>query len=194
MKSDVIVVSSKGAGMDAAMAQADRTATELKLSHRDALHMRLLVEEMMGMIRSIIGQLEGKFWIETDDAAYRLHLQTVTLMDTQQRAQLLSASSSGKNEAHRGIMGKLRAFFEPMPINETPSYLAETVIPGDRNGDLSWSLDAYRERLRRRRESSEDAQEEWDELEKSVVSHIADNITVSIRGYDVELVILKKLA
>lgn len=194
MKSDVIVVSSKGAGMDAAMAQADRTATELKFSHRDALYMRLLVEEMMGMIRSIIGQLEGKFWIETDDAAYRLHLQTVTLMDTQQRAQLLSASSSGKNEAHRGIMGKLRAFFEPMPINETPSYLAETVIPGDRNGDLSWSLDAYRERLRRRRESSEDAQEEWDELEKSVVSHIADNITVSIRGYDVELVILKKLA
>ena len=53
--------------MDAALALADRTAQELELSHRDALHMRLLVEEMMGMIRSIIGGLEGKFWIETDD-------------------------------------------------------------------------------------------------------------------------------
>ena len=195
MKSDVIVVSSKGAGMDAAMAQADRTATELKLSHRDALHMRLLVEEMMGMIRSIIGQLEGKFWIETDDAAYRLHLQTVTLMDTQQRAQLLSASSSGNNEAHRGIMGKLRAFFEPMPVLDTPACLVETLaIPGNENGELTWSLEAYRERLRKRKEASDEAQVEWDELEKSVVSHIADNVEVSIRVNDVDLVISKKLS
>ena len=194
MKSDVILVSSKGEGMNAALAQADRTAEALKLSPRNALHMRLLVEEMMSMIRSIIGQLEGKFWIETDDAGYRLYLQTVTLMDTQQRAQLLSASSTGKNEAHRGIMGKLRAFFEPMPIDDTPALLAASVLPGDEKGELSWSLEAYRERLNRRKNASEDAQEEWDELEKSVVSHIADNIVISIRGYDVELVIHKKLA
>ena len=193
MKSEVIVVSSKGSGMDAALALADRTAQELELSHRDALHMRLLVEEMMGMIRSIIGGLEGKFWIETDDGEYRLYLKTVTLMDTQQRAQLLSAASSGKNEAHRGLMGKLRAFFEPLPIDEAPAYLAETLLPGDETGDLSWSLEAYRERLHRRRETSQGAREEWDELEKSVVSHIADNIVVGIRGYDVELVIHKKL-
>lgn len=194
MKSDVILVSSKGEGMNAALAQADRTAEALKLSPRDALHMRLLVEEMMSMIRSIIGQLEGKFWIETDDTGYRLYLQTVTLMDTQQRAQLLSASSTGKNEAHRGIMGKLRAFFEPMPIDDTPALLAASVLPGNEKGELSWSLEAYRERLNRRKNASEDAQEEWDELEKSVVSHIADNIVISIRGYDVELVIHKKLA
>ena len=194
MKYDVVVVSNRGAGMDAALAMADHAAQALKLSHRDAMHMRLLVEEMMGMIRSIIGELEGRFWIETDGTAYRLYLQTTTLMDTQQRAQLLSASTSGKNEAHRGIMGKLRAFFEPMPIDETPAYLVETALPGDEKGDLSWSLEAYRERLLKRKDSSGGAQEEWDELEKSVVSHIADNIEVSIRGYDVKLVILKKLA
>ena len=90
-------------------------------------------------------------------------------------------------------MGKIRAFFEPMPIEQTPAYLAETIAPSSAGGDLSWSMEAYRERLLNRREGSADAQEEWDELEKSVVSHIADNVTVSIRGYDVELVILKRL-
>ena len=194
MKSEVIAVSSKGMGMDAALLQADQTAKQLGLSDRDALRMRLLVEEMMSMMRSIIGQLEGKFWIETDDNAYRLVLQTKTLMDAEQRAQLLSTSTSGKNEAHRGIMGKLRAFFEPIPVLDTPAFLVETVaIPGNENGELTWSLEAYRERLAKRREASEEAQAEWDELEKSVVSHIADNIQVSIQNNDVEIVFLKNL-
>lgn len=193
MKTEAIIVSSKGKGMDAALAQADQTAAQLGLVGKNAMHMRLMVEEMMSMMRSIIGGLEGRFWIEADDGAYRLYLRTKTLMDTEQRAQLLSASTSGKNEAHRGLMGKIRAFLEPMPIDSCPALLAETIIPGDEKGDLTWSLDAYRERLRRRKETSDGAQEEWDELEKSVVSHIADNIQVSIRGYDVELMIVKKI-
>ena len=194
MKYDVVVVSNRGAGMDAALAMADHTAQALKLSHRDAMHMRLLVEEMMNMVRSIIGQLEGKFWIENEGKSYKLYLQTKTLMDTEQRKQLVSASTSGKNEAHRGIMGKIRAFFEPMPIEDTPSYLAGTIVRGNANDDLTWSLEAYRERLRNGKDASDEAREEWDELEKSVVSHIADNVTVSIRNYDVEMMIYKKLS
>ena len=193
MKSDVIAVSSKGQGMDAALAQADQTAGQMGLSPREALHMRLLVEEMMSMVRSIIGGLEGKFWIETEDGAYRLYLQMASLLDAEQRKQLISASTSGKNEAHRGIMGKIRAFFEPMPIEDTPAYLAGTIVRGNASDDLTWSMEAYRERLLKRKDASDEAQQEWDELEKSVVSHIADNVTVSIRNYDVELMIYKKL-
>lgn len=194
MKSEVIVVSSKGAGMDAALAQADITANQLGLSRREALHMRLLVEEMMNMVRSIIGRLEGKFWIETENGSYRLCLQMASLLDAEQRKQLLSASTSGKNEAHRGLMGKIRAFFEPMPIEDTPAYLAGTIVQGSANDDLNWSMEAYRERLARRKDGSAEAQQEWDELEKSVVCRIADNITVSIHNYNVELVIYKKLS
>lgn len=193
MKTEEIVVSSKGEGMSAALAQADRIAEQLGLADKDALHLRLLVEETMNLIRSVIGQLEGRFWIEASDGAYRLHLKTVTLMDAEQRAQLLSASTSGKNQAHRGIMGKIRAFFEPMPIDDTPAYLADTIVTNGENGELTWSLDAYRERLSKSKDTAGEAQEEWDELEKSVISHVADNVQVSIRGYDVEMVILKKL-
>ncbi len=193
MKTDKIAVSSKGRGMDTALALVEVTADQMGLSPREALHMRLLVEEMMSMVRSIIGELEGKFWIETEDRAYRLYLQMASLMDAEQRKQLISASTSGKNEAHRGIMGKIRAFFEPMPIEDTPAYLAGTIVRGSANDDLTWSMEAYRERLLNRKDASDEAQAEWDELEKSLVSHIADNVTVSIRNYDVELMIYKKL-
>ena len=38
------------------------------------------------------------------------------------------------------------------------------------------------------------AREAWDELEKSVVKNVADDVRVSIRGGFVEMIILKKLA
>ena len=38
------------------------------------------------------------------------------------------------------------------------------------------------------------AQEAWDELEKSVVKHVADDVKVSIRNGIVEMTIYKKLA
>ena len=38
------------------------------------------------------------------------------------------------------------------------------------------------------------AREEWDELEKSVVKNVADDVKVYIRNGVVEMVILKKLA
>ena len=190
MKTEAIVVSSKGQGMDAALAQAEAVGAQLGLVGREAIHLRLLAEEMMNMMRSIIGALQGRFWIEADGGEYRLYLKTVTLMDSEQRAQLIGASTSGKNEAHRGIMGKIRAFFEPMPIDDTPAYLVEA-IESDPNGDLTWSLEAYRERLRRNKDNGGEAGDEWDELEKSLVTHLADDVKVSIRGNDVELTIFK---
>lgn len=193
MKTKEIVVSNNGEGMDAALAQAEALAQELNLGPRDAMHMRLLVEEMMNLMRSIVGRPDGRFWIEVGNDEYQLHLKTVTMLDAGQRAQLLSSSTSGKNEAHRGLMGKIRAFFEPMPIDETPAYLMNTVVTTGAEGDIVWSMNDYRDQLNRSKDEAGDAQEEWDELEKSVVSHIADNIKVSIRGSDVELTIHKGL-
>ena len=37
-------------------------------------------------------------------------------------------------------------------------------------------------------------QEEWDELEKSVVAKVADDVKVSMRGRNVEMIIVKKIA
>ena len=67
MKTDVITVSSKGKRMESALAQVDKLAAYKGLSPKDALHLRLLTEEMMGMMRSITGETNGEFWIEDED-------------------------------------------------------------------------------------------------------------------------------
>jgi hypothetical protein len=47
--------------------------------------------------------------------------------------------------------------------------------------------------MARMAQQDEQAKEAYDELEKSVVTHVADEIKVSISGRDVEMVIYKKM-
>ena len=194
MKTDVITISSEGNNMDAALAQIDKVSAYNGLSSKDALTLRLLAEEVLAMMRAIAGNVNGEFWIEDQDGVYELHLAVRTLVDEKIRQQLLAASSSGKNEATRGFMGKIRSFFEPS--SGVPMFSAGFGGGAPQMSEsYAWSMDDYRDQLRQRRELDEkDGQEAWDELEKSVVANLADDVRVSIRGRNVEMTILKRLA
>lgn len=190
MKSDVIRVSSREDRTDLVLDQADRVALVQNLSHKGALHLRLLSEEMMCLMRAVTGDVDGQFWIENRGACYELHLRCNTLMDDYKRQQLLSASSSGRNEAERGFMGKLRAFFEP--TGGAP--LLYDLTPDGSISDMAWSMRSYQQLLRQYvGQNREGAEEAWDELEKSVVSHLADDVKVSIRGHEVEMTVFRNL-
>ena len=201
MKTDVIVVSSKGSEMEAALDQVEKVAAYKSLPTKDALHLRLLTEEMMGMMRSLTGETEGSFWIEDQAGEYRLHLCVHTRMDSGKRGQLLSAASSGKNESAKGLMGRLRDFFDRGADEDIASFTSPLMLPGMYEEsttptlDWEWSMVKYEDALsaRIKRDDSQ-AKEAWDELEKSVVAHVADDVKVSIRGRQVEMIIVKKLA
>ena len=194
MKTDVIVVNGREESVEAALKLADKIAVFKELSRKNALHLRLLTEEMMSMIRSVAGDVEGEFWIEDKDGVFQLTLRVEGRLSEKKREQLISASTSGKNEATRGIMGKIRSFFEPE--DEYPSFFIMSLADGNNIAyeEMSWSLELYREQVMQSvEENREGAREAWDELEKSVVSHVADDVKVSIRGRDIEMVIYKKM-
>ncbi len=190
MKTDIITVSSRGKRMETAMEQVEKVAVYNNLSRKNALHLRLLTEEMMGMMRSITGETQGEFWIEDDTESAELHLRVRTPLDTQRRNQLIAASTSGKNEATRTLMGKLRSFFE-----FGSAFTAPFVLDG--NAEMyaavtAWSLKEYRNQLQEYRAvNGAGAEEEWDELEKSVVSHVADEVKVSVENDVAEMIIYK---
>ena len=194
MKTDVIRISNQADNMEEALAQAEKVAVYCNLSSKGALHLRLLTEEALGMMRSITGNRDGEFWIENEGASFELHLRVNTLIDEKRREQLLSASSSGVNEATRGIMGKIRAFFEAP--SDAPTFSGMFMPAGAPSpAGVAWSMEDYREQLRQYREmNKEGAKEAWDELEKSVVARVADDVKVSIMGRTVEMTINKKLA
>ena len=60
--------------------------------------------------------------------------------------------------------------------------------------DWEWRMTTYRNELSEWTGKDEQAREMWDELEKSVVTHVADDIKVSIRGQRAEMTIIKKMS
>ena len=192
MKTDVIAISSEGNNMEAVLKQIDKMTAYKELSPKNAISLRLLTEEMMAMMRAITGKVNGEFWIEDQDDIYKLHLLVRSLVDDDMKKQLLSASSTGKNEAARGFMGKIRSFFEPS--SSVPMFSGG--IGGgtpQMHGAYTWSMEDYRDQLRQYREMNEKGKEAWDELEKSVVANVADDVKVSIHGRNVEMTIIKRM-
>ena len=191
MKSDVIEVSTSQDNTDLVLETADRVAGYYSLPEKSAMYLRLLTEEMMGMVRAIAGEVTGEFWIESEDGKeFALHLKVWKKMDQKAREQLIAASTTGTNEAHRGFMGKIRAFFEP--LDDMPLLLE--MGSGEVRTDLTWSMKAYQEQLEEDvRQNKSGAKEAWDALERSVVAHVADEVKVRIDGYDVEMTAYKKV-
>jgi hypothetical protein len=194
MKTDVIVISNDGNNMKAVLDQVDALAAREGLSPENALFLHLLGEETLALMRAITGEVDGEFWIENRENVYELHLKVETLIDADERKKLLSASTTGRNEATQGFRGKLRAFFQPsadVPVFESGfAYGAPQMY-----GNYVWSMEDYREQLRQYREqNAKGSHEAWDELEKSVLSRVADDVRVSILGRTVEMTIVKEMA
>ncbi len=200
MITDKIVVSSKGNQMESALRQAEKVAAYKELGDKQTMHLRLLTEEMMGMMRSITGETRGVFWIEDDGDTYQLHLKVDTRMDSEKRDQLLAASTSGKNESAKGFMGRLRDFFDRSGDADVVTYSNPLFMSGAMEYsstpalDWEWSMSKYESELASRIQEDEAAREAWDELEKSVVHNIADEVKVSIKGQSAEMIIFKKLS
>ena len=58
--------------------------------------------------------------------------------------------------------------------------------------DWEWSMVEYEDALSARiRRDEAAALEAWDELEKSIIANLADEVRISIRGREVEMVVYK---
>ena len=98
-------------------------------------------------------------------------------------------------------MGRLRDFFdwgsdEEIAAYSGPLFAADMFEHSSSAAlDWEWSMRRYESELSTRMQQNDAAAlEAWDELEKSVVTRVADDVKVYIRSGTVELVILKKMA
>ena len=200
MKSDVIHVTSTGGGVAEAVKQTELVAAFKSLSKTDSIHLLLLTEEMMGMMKALTGEQEADFWIDDDNNTFKLHLKAETPMNTEMRKNLLSASTSGENIAAKGVMGKIRDLFNRL-VEPTEGSVPSEYATGWSSEGLStyqaasvarntamagvWSLNKYKE--------SQNSGEKWDELEKSIIANIADEVEIGITEGTVEMIVYKKV-
>ncbi|MBQ5366590.1 MAG: hypothetical protein IIU43_03850, partial [Thermoguttaceae bacterium] len=136
MKTDVIAVSGSERDLAATLRQAEKMAVYEELAPKNAIQLRLLTEEMMQMMRSITGAMEGDFWIENEGNDYQLHLSVNTRLTSGKRAQLLATSTSGKNESARGFTGWLRDLFDRSADEDVDQFSSTMIHPNRRAGRM----------------------------------------------------------
>lgn len=203
MISDKITVFSSGNDIEMILDEAERFATYNRLGEKERQTLRLLTEEMIGALKGAAGDFEGDFWMECEKEEYRLKLRVEADMNAERKKELMALSTSGKNESSIGLFGLIRQVAAKallgsneeaaeIPNSEDLLYMGGMLRGEDSLFlDYNWSILQYHEALDGQKEKQA-AKEEWDELEKSVLVRLADDIRVGVRGDNVEISVIKR--
>ena len=205
MKSNICTLNKDLTCLEAVLAEVEKVTAYNGLEAKKALRIRLLAEELCGMLPGLVENFSGKFWAENEDGNYELHVELkADDMSLDLRDELISVSKSGKNAAATGVMGKIRAVAEtmllsaadptiPVPngefcdcngFNRGFGYMDPTIMY-ETGYVYTWSLYNYKAAV------EENKDEAYDELERSIVAKLADDIIVGVRGKNVEIVVKK---
>ena len=174
VQSEHIKIANLESKMDVAQEVVENFIFDTGIKGKDALRLKLLSEEVLRLAKSIIGYGIMNFWLEGNSRVTKIYLTADNHMDKSKQEQLISVSSTGENSVEKGFFGKLRSLF--------------TI---DAPGNSTWSLKDYEEELRRRKEEDKYSQEAWDDLERSLVANLADDIEVGITRKKITMLVTK---
>lgn len=195
MKSDECVLRGMRSDINTALEEVEKVAAYNDLSHKEALQLRLLAEEMMGMQAEIMGFAKGKFYLENRGKTYNIYLHTKidSALHREAREKLVEMSTSKRNAAYTGFMGRIRKMIDNMLDSSEAAYYTTSeqyygasmvftypVIDYER----VWELSSYRKEAREK-------MDQWDELEKSIVASICDELVVGARNDYVDMIAVK---
>ena len=60
--------------LDAILRESERVAEYNDLSHKQSLQLRLLCEEIDGLLPNIIEEFDGELWIEAEDGVCKINV------------------------------------------------------------------------------------------------------------------------
>ena len=207
MKSDIITVGNDERFIESALEMCGQYVYQSGVDGKKATHINLLAEEVLCMARSMVGDFSARFWIEDEAGEYRIHLDAIADVDRDKKKELMSLSKSGKNIANKGLLAKIGGFFsdcmdnydEAMALSSAADnygYSFAAGVPASSMMTLGaselWSLSRYRSGVESEKEDKKEAKEAWDELEKSVIANIADDVIVGVKDNHVTLIVVKK--
>ena len=195
MKSNVCKFENGQRDITAILKESERVAQYNGLTHKQTLQLRLLCEEIDGMLPNMIDDFEGALWIEFDDGVCKIKISvSIPQLDSEKKEELIGIAKNKKNAAATGIVGKIRHSIEDFFLKkETVDAFALSMssIGYSEGVDYTylWVLDEYRNGIEKDKQT-----EAWDELEKSVIASVADDVIVGVRGRCAEIEIIKNFA
>lgn len=199
MRSNVCKIDNGTKDLAAILKESEKVAVYNELNHKQTMQLRLICEEIDGMLPNIIDEFSGDFWIDFEDGVCKVNIDLCfEEFTSEKKEELVAISKNKKNAAAAGVGGKIRSALENFFL-EPEAYATGDMSLDSRyfiteyyaNMDYSclWSLEHYISTMK-----EEEKTEDWDELEKSVIASVADDIIVGVKGRQANITIVKKFA
>lgn len=195
MKSNVCKIEKGSKDLDAILKESEKVAIYNGLNQKQTLQLRLLCEEMDGMLPNIIDDFSGDIWFEFENGICKVNVSIqFDEFSFDKKERLIGIAKNKKNAAAIGIVGKIRSVIEdffldgkslqPYVVSSGLFNLATGYSEGVDYSYL-WSLGQYKNTVK------QEQAEDWDELEKSIIASLADDVIVGVKGKQANIVIVK---
>ena len=199
MKSNVCKIENGTKDLDAILKESEKVAVYNELTHKQSLQLRLICEEVDGMLPNIVDNFSGDFWIDFENGLCKVNVSLrFEEFTPEKKSELVGVAKNKKNASATGIVGKIRSALENVFL-DAEAYaggdlsLESRYLLGEYGDPLDysrlWTLERYRSNV-----SKDEKTEAWDELEKSVIASVADDIIVGVKGKRADVIIIKKFA
>ena len=199
MKSNVCKIENGTKDLAAILRESEKVAAYNELTQKQTLQLRLICEEIDGMLPNIIDDFNGDFWIDFEDGVCKVNVSLRFNEYTADKKEgLVGIAKNKKNAANVGIVGKIRSALEDAFLDNEAirgaGMMADTFyyspdVHDRMDYSYQWSLEQYRMSVKAKAKT-----EEWDELEKSVIASVADDVIVGVKGKSADIVVIKKFA
>lgn len=166
IKTDPVVLHDDTESVQRVLEKVERYAHYYAMSEKNRNTLQLLSEDLLTFAKEVTNEPGGKYWIEGNRNKVHVCVRKHTDLDSGAEKELLDFSSSGKNEAGTGFAGQIRL-------------MLRNHAAGDAKTTVSYA---------KYKESGDFAE---GELEKKILTSIADDIKVSIKKNDVVLMVVK---
>ena len=203
MKSNVCKIENGTKDLAAILRESEKVAAYNELTHKQTLQLRLICEEIDGMLPNIISDFTGDFWIDFEGGVCKVNVSIkFDEFTAEKKEELVAIAKNKKNAAAVGIVGKIRSALEEVFLQddtyvgggmslESRYFVTEYYDSMDYYSGMDyacfWSLENYRSTVKK-----EEKTEEWDELEKSVLASVADDVIVGVKGKRADIIVVKK--
>lgn len=198
-KSKTITFDGSEKAVNAAIQEAERYSGSENLGKAMKLRIRLLSEELISMMRGLPNMKNGQFHIRRDGSDYEICFEADAKINKETRNSLVGVSSSNLNEAYTGIGGMVTQAIDSMmlmSINDkngvskaSMNAMEESI--GKADDDYKWSYNIYKEK-EMQSQLEDDNSVNPEELGKSVLTKMSDDIRISVRTKHVSIRVLVK--
>ena len=197
MRSNVCKIEKGTQDLRAILEESERVAEYNGLAGKQAMQLRLLCEEIDGMLPNVIDNFEGSLFIDYDNGICKINVSIkIPEFNAEKKQELIGISKDKKNASAKGIVGRIRNAIEDFFLSDSgvaaldashDAFHLSTGYGEFVDYSYLWSLTQYKSAV-----DQDQAPNEWDELEKSVIASIADDVIVGVKGNLANIVIVKK--